>query len=70
MSNNTALTELIERLITLNNKHDDAGLRAAIDIANQLITKEKNDIIDANYRGTALFYCRKTSVSFRIRTIF
>ena len=51
MSKITALQELIERLTSINNKHDDAGLKTSIDIATQLLTKERADIIEAASEG-------------------
>jgi glutamine phosphoribosylpyrophosphate amidotransferase len=48
----TAMQELIERLKGLQNRgHDDAGIRTAIDIATELLPKEKKQIADAFMEG-------------------
>lgn len=52
MKTKTAMQELIERLKSLKSKgYDDAGIRTDIEIATQLLAKEKQDIIDAYENG-------------------
>ena len=43
----TSMQELIERLKTLSEKYQNAGLLTAIEIANSLLAMEKQQIIDA-----------------------
>ena len=52
MKTKTAMQELIERLKSLKSKgYNDAGIRTDIEIATQLLAKEKQDIIDAYADG-------------------
>ena len=48
----SAMQELIERLITLQNKgYDDAGIRTGIQIATELLQKEREQIEEAFEEG-------------------
>lgn len=52
---NTAMQELIERLKYLSREHDDAGLRTAIQISEELLEKEKQQIQEAVKFGEGYF---------------
>jgi len=56
MTNKTAMQELIERLKYLSIEHDDAGLRTSIQIAEELLQKEKQQIIYAREDGLYVAY--------------
>jgi hypothetical protein len=47
----TAMQELIQRLKSIHSRHDDASLEVAIILAEQLLEKEYNQIVQAHVDG-------------------
>lgn len=57
MKQETPMQELVKRLKSLQkNGKNDAGIRTAIEIGNQLLEKEKQMVVDAFIQGNREFF--------------